>query len=265
MTEAEQQVADAKHGRMIRFMIMTLPIGTILLGIASFGIWMWKKDRVEERAFQYASALRQSIALPVIERHLNVLKGLPSSGVERLNGLSSYAESATGPENMGYQSRRIFVDDSKDAVSAVDLELTGKQRPRDVVLVIVMPGGQLLAPVEENNAIAGLLALAHELTGEPSLRTVRLVMAPMPGGLLGQTDPGAMLKRLAREAEQRRERITHIITLGPEPAGVNLAATFAAEQHGIVITHVSVPVDPAALVPVLQKLKQDLLQLGNAL
>lgn len=265
MNDADQQQANAKQGRLIRFLLMTLPIGTVLLGIASFGIWMWKKDRVEERAFQYASALRQPISLATIQRHLAVLGSLQGEGVARLNAISSYAESSTGPENMGYQSRRIFVDGSKDAVSAVDVELTGKQKPRDVVLVLVMPGGQILAPVAENNAIAGLLTLAHEITGEPSIRTVRMAIVPMPGVLPGWQDAADMLKRLGREAEQRRERFTHVITLGPEPSAVDLEAIFQSAQRGTVIKHQSVPVDPAALVPMLKTLKLELLQLGNTL
>ncbi|MCP5556278.1 MAG: hypothetical protein H7A55_00875 [Verrucomicrobiaceae bacterium] len=265
MNAEDQQQANAKQGRLIRLLLMTLPIGTVLLGIASFGIWMWKKDRVEERAFQYASALRQPISLSTMQRHLAVLGALPGEGVARLNAIAGYAESTTGPENMGYQSRRVFVDGSKDAVSAVDVELTGKQKPRDVVLLLVMPGGQMLAPMEENSAIAGLLTLAHEITGEPTIRTVRMAIVPMPGVLPGWQDATDMLKRLGREAEQRRERITHLITLGPEPAGVDLGAVFQAAQRGTVIKHRAVPLDPAATVPMLKALKQELLQLGNAL
>jgi hypothetical protein len=47
MTEAAPPQADP--GRWIRAALVILPAGTILLGIASFGIWQWKKDQAADR------------------------------------------------------------------------------------------------------------------------------------------------------------------------------------------------------------------------
>ena len=46
--------------------LFMLPAGTVLLGIASFGIWKWKGDRVEDRNYQYAQAGEYTLTLSAI-------------------------------------------------------------------------------------------------------------------------------------------------------------------------------------------------------
>ena len=72
MTEAPPTSADP--GRWIRAALVLFPAGTILLGIASFGIWQWKEHQAADRSFKYAMALRRTISLEGIQRHADIVR-----------------------------------------------------------------------------------------------------------------------------------------------------------------------------------------------
>ena len=55
MTDSPPQ-ASPHAGRWIRAALVLFPAGTVLLGIASFGIWQWKKDREADRSFNVTKA-----------------------------------------------------------------------------------------------------------------------------------------------------------------------------------------------------------------
>ncbi|MBN8419362.1 MAG: hypothetical protein J0L73_10635 [Verrucomicrobia bacterium] len=205
MTEAQPTSADP--GRWIRFALVMLPVGTILLGIASFGIWQWKKDQAADRSFKYALALRRQISPESIERYAGIVRTALGKADRDLS-IPGYLESTMGAENMGYTVRRGRFGSEK---SVIDAELTGVKRPLEVVMVLALYGG---TEPQENTvqAIAESLAVAHELTGEKVVRSLRFAFIP---------DTPEALKQLKDGLQRDGERLMHLLVLGgPEVAGI---------------------------------------------
>ena len=206
MTEAQPTPADP--GRWIRFALVMLPVGTILLGIASFGIWQWKKDQAADRSFKYAQALRRQVSVEGIERHAGVVRTAMNKPDRDLS-IPGYLESTMGAENMGYSVRRERFGDEK---SIIDAELTGTQRPLEVVMVLTLYGGNTDHKESTAQAIAEALSVAHELTGEKMVRTLRFAYLP---------DTPAALKQLQEVLQRDGERLMHLLVLGgPEVASI---------------------------------------------
>ena len=207
MTDAPPPPADP--GRWIRFALMMLPIGTILLGIASFGIWQWKKDQAADRSFKYAMALRKLISQEGVERYAGVIR-TELAKPDRDLSIPGYLESTMGAENMGYTVRRIRF--GKD-LSLIDAELTGKSRPREIVLALLPYTGD--AARQKNTALAAAeaLSLAHEITGTEVLRTLRFAFVP---------DTDEAWKHMQETMRNDGERLMHLIVLGgPEVAEID--------------------------------------------
>lgn len=204
MTDAAQPTADS--GRWIRFALVMLPIGTILLGIASFGIWQWKKDQAADRSFKYAMALRRPITLEGIQRHADVVRGALAKPDWHLS-IPGYLESTMGAENMGYTVRRTRFGNEQ---SNIDAELTGKTRPREIVMALVLYDGDPTRFIRTSHAIAELLSIAHEVTGESVVRGLRFAVIPNTADALTQMKEGF---------RRDDERLMHLFVLGSPPAG----------------------------------------------
>ena len=204
----EDQPTSADPGRWIRFALVMLPVGTILLGIASFGIWQWKKDQAEDRSFKYALALRRQISPEGIERHAGIVRTALGKADRDLS-IPGYLESTMGAENMGYSVRRERFG-AEQAI--IDAELTGSKRPLEVVMVLALYGGQADQLESTAQAIAESLSVAHELTGEKVVRSLRFAFIP---------DTPASLKQLKDGLQRDGERLMHLLVLGgPEVARI---------------------------------------------
>lgn len=162
--------ADA--GKWIRFALVALPAGTIVLGALSFVIYFEKKEREAEITYRHALALRRDINAADIERHMTVLQEaakLPAE--ERRKTVAGYLESTLSPENMGYEVRRDeWHTGGQERVNML-AGLRGTKRPQDVVVVLASYGGEMDA-----GQIAGLavwLSLAQAVTGDPKIKTVQ--------------------------------------------------------------------------------------------
>lgn len=202
MPEDTQPSADP--GRWIRAALVILPVGTILLGIASFGIWQWKKDQAADRSFRYAMALRQNISLGEIQRHAGIVRTALGKPDWHLS-IPAYLESTMGAENMGYTVRRSRF--GKDQ-SLIDAELTGKSRPREIVMALVPYSGDPLRFERTAQAMAEALSIAHEATGENVTRCLRFAMIP--------ATPDA-LKEMKSALSRDSERLMQLFVLG-DPA-----------------------------------------------
>lgn len=192
--------------------LIILPFGTILLGFASFGIWSWKKNRVEDRNYRYASAMRQEPTLQGWGRYKLVLDEVSrGAAADRLASVASYLESSVGAENMGYTPlRQIVALDETFPVAGILAELTGKKRPREVVLILQPYGGKDPEQIsQENGQLASWLTLAHWITGEPTVRTVRFVALPLAS--LDDAQQTQALTQLGLEMRKRDERVTHLL------------------------------------------------------
>ena len=71
-TAVSSSSAITTSGRVVRAALIILPVGTIVLGLASFGIWWSKKQGTEDRNHAYASALRREMTVPAMLWHLPV-------------------------------------------------------------------------------------------------------------------------------------------------------------------------------------------------
>lgn len=199
MTDA--QPINSDPGRWIRFALVMLPLGTILLGIASFGIWQWQKDQAADRSFKYAMALRRPITLEGIQRHAGIVREALSKP-DRYLSIPGYLESTMGAENMGYTVRRVRFGDEQ---ATIDAELTGKQRPREIVMALALYHDDSARMDGAAQAIAELLSIAHEITGEAVVRGLRFAVIP---------DTAEALQKLQEGMRHDGERLMHLFVLG---------------------------------------------------
>ncbi len=265
MTILDSTEPPARSGRFIRAALVIFPLGTILLGIASFGIWSWKKDRVEDRNLRHAMALRQEPAAAAWERHFEVLQTVSRSGPgDRLASTASYLESSLGAEGMGYAPLR-FIMKLEDGLSVdgVLAELTGARRPREIVLLLLPYGAESAEEIEiENRALASALSLTHWLTGEPVVRTLRCAFLPLAA--LDETTRREALVRLGEDMRRRGERVTHLIdaSIGDRDWPAEAAAAFDMAARGTVSLREVLPAQAEPLLPELTVLRSKLLELG---
>jgi hypothetical protein len=227
MTDSPPQ-ASSDPGRWIRAALVLFPAGTVLLGIASFGIWQWKKDREADRSFKYALALKRDISLGGLEKHTNLLREVLKQA-DALQAVPGYLQSTLGEENMGYSVRRDRFEAAGAECSNIDSELAGKQMPYDVTMVLVPYGaGEESAAL----ALATMLSMAHELTGQPVLRTLRFATVPRV--------PGA-LEKMAERLRADGDRLKYLHVLGAMPE--RLEEVWGLKALG---TAIEVPVLPAS-------------------
>jgi hypothetical protein len=186
-------------GRWIRAALVILPVGTILLGIASFGIWQWQRDRAADRSFKYAQALRHEISAPAMERHAAVIRTALGQA-DALLAIPGYLESTMGAENMGYNVRRMRYANFAN----VDAELSGKQMPRQVVLVLLPYSTDPIMREQIALSLAMMLGTAHDITGQPTLRTVRFAAVPVVEDAV---------EKLAAQMRHEDEHLMHLLIL----------------------------------------------------
>lgn len=226
---------SSAQGRFIRAALVIFPVGTVVFGILSFGIWWWKRERVEERGYKYALALRRDLSEAGLRRHADILaEALGRTDTARFQAVAAYLESSMGPENMGYQVRRDRSRVGEVELANIDVELTGKPRPHEVVLLLV-PYGEAGQAEAESRSLAMLMSLAHALTGETRSLTLRFAAVPLGA------DPQA-LARLAELAESRRERVMQVFVLGGGEAAVAAVKTaLQAERSGALVKPLTPP------------------------
>ncbi len=204
--------SDASAGRWIRFLLMTLPVGTVILGSASFWFYFKNKERKEERTYRHARALRRDPDIADFERYLKIIgDALHLPDVERQKTLASFIESTLGPENMGYEIEADRLQ--RGGIERVNLSasLPGGKRPSDVVLVLAgygLPAGHALAGLDAQ-ALALLFVTAHACTGEPMIRTIRFAAIDVSDG-----SGEAAFDRLDEAIRDDRGRMTQIVALG---------------------------------------------------
>lgn len=243
------------QGRWIRAALVIFPAGTIVLGIASFGIWYMKRVKVEERGYKYALALRRDLNEAGMQRHLDILRDVMNQPAEqKLPAVAAYLDSSMGAENMGYQVRRVRFQKGAMELGNVDVELTGKKRPREIVLLLV-PYGDPTRLEAEANALAMLMSLAHAVTGEAGTSTLRL--AAVPSGY----DPEAMT-RFTTAARGKDERFMQVLVAGgvSEETMTTLKEAFRVAETGTLLTALPATTDTAMTLAAAHALKGTLLK-----
>jgi hypothetical protein len=129
--------------------------------------------------------------------------------------------------------RRDFFQSGPAELANVDVELTGKQRPREIVLVLAPYGDPALVK-QESHALAELMSLAHALTGEN--RTITLRFAGIPMGV-HDPDGKTPIERFAAVCRGREERIMKVFVLGgrPEAELEEIRAALRTEAQGTIL------------------------------
>lgn len=257
MSEVSSTSSISTSGRIVRAALIVFPFGTVVLGVASFGFWWWKREQVDERTYAYSVALRRQMTPQSVERYVTILDDvLNQPEVERLASVGSFLESSMSPENMGYNPKRDRFVSQGVELSNVEVELTGRQRPRELRLVIV-PYGDKARQAAEVQALAGLMALAHEITGERGEATLRLVA--LPWGVHDQSGRTA-LRRLADAVREKTEKVMHITVLGGVGAAEieEIRQAFGAVQTGVVVENLPETKDVNSTLGAMQALKKQL-------
>jgi hypothetical protein len=244
-------------GRLIRLSLVLFPLGLILTSIASFGFWWHKRQQVEERSFAYATALRRDLNEAAILRHSQILREVLSSPApQHLAAVASYIDSSMSPENMGYAPLRDRFYHQGEEISNVEAELTGRQRPREVHLVLALYGD----PTHQSGeiqALAGMLSLGHAMAGDRRDHTLRLAAVPL--GVKDSNDLNA-LNRLASSSLNRQERFVQIIVLGgvSEESRNQVRQAFRVEQTGTIVDFQPATEDPSSTLAQMMRLKDRL-------
>lgn len=128
---------------------------------------------------------------------------------------------------MGYSPERFVVGlDAGQPVGGVVVELTGKQRPREIVLVL-MSYGDAQKVAKENEALASFLTLANWLTGEPVVRSLRFAALPLAG--MDEAAKREVMVRFGEEMRRRNERVMQVVDLSAVESDLN-ALTVEALQ-----------------------------------
>jgi len=247
--------SSSSQGRFIRAALIIFPAGTIILGIASFGIWWTKKVKVEERGYKYALALRRDLSEAGLQHHIDILRDVirqPDS--QKIPAVAAYLESSMGAENMGYDVRRDVFQKGDIELANVDVELTGKTRFREVILLLV-PYGDPARPEAELHSIAMLMSLAHAITGEAGSQTLRLAVVP------AAFDASSM-DRFVSTALGKDERFMQVLVAGgpTEDMLTTLKTAFRTEKTGTRITALPETTDTPSTLAAAQALKAKLLK-----
>ncbi len=175
-----------KEGALIRFLLVALPGGLLVMGVfAIIGSHMKKEveplDTNTLTSLEGAAMLRRPVSREDLERTVTTLATRigerHTAKPEALEGAALWIESSLSGGNMGYQVERHVFDAGETEVRNLIAEIPGKERRQEIVVVgahyDTVPG----SPGANDNAtgVAALLALARAFTGDQQTRTLRFV------------------------------------------------------------------------------------------
>jgi hypothetical protein len=237
MSEVSSSSSITTSGRIVRAALIIFPFGTVVLGVASFGFWWWKREQVDERSYAYSVALRRQMTPQALERYVSILgEVLNQPDGERQAAVASFLESSMSPENMGYNPKRDRF---------INLRL------------MLVPYGIKARQAAEVQALAGLMALAHELTGERGEATLRFVAVPWE---VRDQSGRTALTRLADSVREKSEKVMRITVLGGVGDTVleEIRQAFGAAQTGVIVESLPETQDVSTTLGAMQALRQKL-------
>lgn len=172
------------QGKVIRFCLVALPLGLLLMGVASVMITHViggrdaDQEEADQKRQQAARIMRKDVNRDDLERYVRVLADdIGERNLEHYKNLRAAAfwiESSMGSSNMGYEVDRQNYEVDGQAVWNVVAELKGLQRPDEIIVVgahyDTVPG----CPGANDNGtgVAALLSLANAFSGSQPARTV---------------------------------------------------------------------------------------------
>ncbi|MBL9153156.1 MAG: M20/M25/M40 family metallo-hydrolase [Verrucomicrobiales bacterium] len=175
------------QGKVIRFCLVALPVGLLLIGAASVFVTEFVladatvPDEAATKQAKAARLTRRDVAREDLEKYVNVLAGdigeRHLGEPKSLRAAAYWIESTLGPNNIGYPVSRERYQVGGEEVWNVVAELPGGRLAKEMVVVgahyDTVPG----CPGANDNGtgVAALLSLAHSFAGETPDRTIRFV------------------------------------------------------------------------------------------
>lgn len=163
-----------KPSPIVRWFIVGLPLGLIIMGALSFVIWNQKRyAKAHPPASKFASAMRRDLNLVDYRRYVEIFKNKIGPRTldmpENIAAAQSFIESTLGFDNMGYQVTRTEFERDGNPCAHIAVELAGRKSRNNFVIVTAD-----YRDVHHED-IAALLALAHAFTGTEHAKTIRFV------------------------------------------------------------------------------------------
>ncbi len=254
--------ASNSTGRVIRMALTLFPLGLILLGAGSFVFYFNKREQTAQRAIKYAAGLRKELNEADLRRYQEVFAStLSGPAGERARTLTTFMESTLGPENMGYTVRTVLSKTDHDAPPmALDVEVTGAKKPRDLVVVLdsFLPELTTTDQAMVGRSAAVFLNVAHSLTGLAKVRSIRFVAAQNVAAIGPYYEQGV----------DAQERISHVLLLGPAAAASDgeINTALHLEGRGVVLLRPDIaPGEGGSLLKAATALQQQVLELAERL
>lgn len=160
----------------VRWFLMGLPLGLVVLGALSFVFYFHKRHlKVAAAAApsRYAAMLRKDVNLDDYRRHLRIFEHdigpRTPDKPQNIEAAQSFIESTLGFGNMGYQPVRREIERDGMKGAHIEVELPGRRSVDHLVLVTAAYDGT------RAEDIAALLVLAQAFTGTQHRSTIRFV------------------------------------------------------------------------------------------
>lgn len=169
------------QSRVIRYLILGLPIGLILGGVIAMILYF--RDTADAAARNSHGFMRKAITRKDIESHVNVLAktiGARHAGAPaRLDATVKYITSTLGPANLGYKVNResYKVGDAEFHNLVLQIISTDPDRGHEIVLVGAHYDTVMTTPGADDNAsgVAACISLAQAFAQTRHERTLRFV------------------------------------------------------------------------------------------
>ena len=180
-------------GKIIRFCLIGLPVGLVLIPAMAIFYTEWLKpgqaSRSDVHAQQYATMMRKPVSRKDLEHYVRVLAediGERHTGkMENLRAAAYFIESSLGESNMGYRVQRQIYTVGVQEVWNLEVTVPGIGKSDEVVVIgahyDTVPG----SPGADDNAsgVGTLLCLANAFIGSENtvaLKFVAFVNEEMP-------------------------------------------------------------------------------------
>jgi hypothetical protein len=166
--------------KLIPIILMMLPAGTVVLGVASMIWYFWKGD-VDSAMPKVTSLMQKTIESSDLKKYVKVLTEdigeRNTANPKKLGIAANYLEGTLGPQNMGYVVRRQSYEVDGVSCDNLEVELAGTSR-RDEIVVVGAHYDSVVGTVGANDnatGVAALLSLANRFVGSENQRTLRFV------------------------------------------------------------------------------------------
>lgn len=209
-------------GKIIRFCLVGLPVGLVVIPALSIIYTEWLKpyqaSRPSAREQQFANMMRKPVSREDLETYVGVLAGdigeRHTGKMESLRAAAYYIESSLGESNMGYRVNRQKYEAGENGVWNLEVTVPGTGNSGGVVVIgahyDTVPG----SPGADDNAsgVAALLSLANVFIGSENELTLKFVAFVNEEAPWSKTEQMGSLV-YAKKLKERGENVVAMISL----------------------------------------------------